>query len=99
MRRGPQARGRMQVASQTNDNDKDDALYAEQRRVALGYIMDAFEEARLDGLDTECLAHAALFAALKDLVTTYGEEPVAQFASRLPDRIRGGEYSVQRMTN
>lgn len=67
---------------------------AEERRAALGYLTEAFAEATLAGVERDCLAHAALFAAFHELVATYGEEAVAQFAERLPGRIRGGEFSV-----
>ena len=39
------------------------------------------------------LVVAALFTAVQELVDTYGEEAVAQYASRLPERIRCGEFS------
>ena len=39
---------------------------SEHRRAALGYIMDAWEEALLDGIEPEMLANAALFL-LSDL--------------------------------
>ena len=67
---------------------------AEERRAALGYVTEAFAEATLAGIESDCFAHAALFAAFRELVTTYGEEAVAQFAERLPRRIRDGEFSV-----
>jgi hypothetical protein len=67
---------------------------ADERRVALEYVTEAFAEALLAGVDGDCFAHAALFSALQELVATYGEEPVAEFAGRLPQRIRDGEFSV-----
>lgn len=67
---------------------------AEERRAALGYVTEAFAEATLAGIEGDCFAHAALFTAFSELVTTYGEEAVAQFAERLPRRIRDGEFSV-----
>jgi hypothetical protein len=67
---------------------------ADERRAALGYVTEAFAEATLAGIESDCFAHAALFAAFRELVTTYGEEAVAQFAERLPRRIRDGEFSV-----
>jgi hypothetical protein len=84
----------MSVESSTETDHRDDGFFAEQRRAALGYVLDAFAEGKLDGLDGDCLAHAALFTAFKELVDTYGEEPVAEFAARLPDRVRTGEFSV-----
>lgn len=64
------------------------------RRAALDYLLQAWEEAILDGIDGDCVANAALFAAFKELVATYGEEPVARFAERLPERVRSGEFTL-----
>ena len=72
-----------------------DALYADQRRAAYGYINEAFAEGRYDGIEGDCLAHAALFAAFVELVAGYGEEAVSKFAERLPERIKAGEYSLR----
>ncbi len=66
----------------------------EQKRVALGYINEAWAEARLDGIDGDCMAQACLFAALIEFVSTYGEEAAAGFAEGLPARLRNGEFSV-----
>ena len=65
----------------------------EQKRVALGYLQEAWAEARLDGIDGDCLAQACLFAALAEFVSTYGEEAAATFAAGLGERIRNGEFS------
>ena len=67
----------------------------EQKRVALGYLHEAWAEARLDGIDGDCLAQACLFAALAEFVTTYGEEAAATFAERLGPRIRNGEFTLE----
>jgi len=67
---------------------------AEQKRVALGYLQEAWAEARLDGVDGDCLAQACLFAALAEFVTTYGEEPAARFTEGLATRIRNGEFTI-----
>jgi hypothetical protein len=82
---------------QTSDQlgNANDSLYADQRRAAYTYVSEAFAEGRYDGIDGDCLAHAALFAAFVELVATYGEEAVGKFAERLPERIKGGEYSVR----
>jgi hypothetical protein len=66
----------------------------EQKRVALGYLHEAWAEARLDGIDGDCLAQACLFAALAELVSTYGEEATAEYTAGLPGRVRNGEYSL-----
>ncbi|HZH12122.1 MAG TPA: hypothetical protein VEZ24_17355 [Microvirga sp.] len=64
------------------------------KQAALSYVTEAFAEAELDGLDADCMAQAALFAAFTELVATYGEEAVAQYASTLADKIRGGAFSM-----
>jgi hypothetical protein len=66
----------------------------EQKRAALGYLTEAWLEARTEGIDGDCLAQACLFAAFAEFVTTYGEEAAARFAEGLAARIRKGEFSV-----
>ncbi len=66
----------------------------EQKRLALGYLHEAWAEARLDGVDGDCLAQACLFAAFAEFVATYGEEAAAEFAAGLAGRIRNGEFSL-----
>jgi hypothetical protein len=67
----------------------------EQKRLALGYLQDAWVEARHDGIEGDCLAQTALFLALAELISTYGEEPAARYAENLGARIRNGEFSVE----
>jgi hypothetical protein len=66
----------------------------EQKQAALGYLHEAWVEARIDGIDGDCLAQACLFAAFAEFVTTYGEEAAAHFAEGLALRIRNGEFSL-----
>ena len=66
----------------------------DERRAALSYVTEAFAEAILAGIESESFAHAALFAALQELVETYGEEAVAAFAGRLPERIASGDFTI-----
>jgi hypothetical protein len=66
----------------------------EQKRAALGYLHEAWTEARIDGIDGDCLAQACLFAAFAEFVSTYGEEPAARFAEGLAVRIRNGAFSA-----
>jgi hypothetical protein len=67
----------------------------EQKQAALGYLNEAWAEARHDGVDGDCLAQASLFAAFAELVGTYGEDAVAKFVEGLPTRVRNGEFSIQ----
>jgi hypothetical protein len=67
----------------------------EQKRLALGYLQDAWAEAHHDGIEADCLAQTALFLALAELISTYGEEPTANYVETLAPRIRNGEFSVR----
>lgn len=66
----------------------------EEKRAALGYLQDAWADASHDGVDGDCLAQTALFLALAELISTYGEEAAARYAENLAPRIRNGEFSV-----
>jgi len=66
----------------------------EQKQAALSYLNEAWAEARHDGVDGDCLAQASLFAALAELVGTYGEDAVAKFVEGLSARVRNGEFSL-----
>jgi hypothetical protein len=72
----------------------DPARDREHKRAALGYLHEAWAEARLDGIDGDCLAQACLFAAFAEFVSTYGEDAAAHFAEGLAVRIRNGEFSL-----
>ena len=66
----------------------------EQKRVALAYLQEAWAEARLDGIDGDCLAQTCLFTALAELVATYGEDATAKFTEGLSARVRNGEFTM-----
>ncbi|MGJ0508320.1 MAG: hypothetical protein ACR652_14610 [Methylocystis sp.] len=66
----------------------------EQHNAALAFVTEAFAEAILAGIESDSFAYAALSAALRELVATYGEETVATFAQSLPERIRAGEFTI-----
>lgn len=68
----------------------------EERQIALEYLVDAWQSAEQDGVESEALAHAALFAAFATLVDHFGEEVTADLIAELPERIRRGEYSLNR---
>ena len=60
---------------------------------ALGYILEAWEEGTDSGVSPELMAYAALYTALTDLVSAFGEESVANLAGRLAQRVREGEFT------
>lgn len=68
----------------------------EQKRMALGYVTEAWDDGVREGVDGDCLAQACLFAAFAELVNTYGEEAAARYAEGLGARIRNGEFSLAR---
>lgn len=67
-----------------------------QKQQALSALGDLWDQASDDGINIDCLAHAALFQALSSLVLAYGEEAVAEFCKGLPDRVMCGDYSLGR---
>lgn len=71
----------------------------EERQVALEYLAEAWNTAEDDGVQSLSLAHASLFAAIATLVRVHGEDTAALMVSALPDRIRNGEYNLDRMTH
>lgn len=78
------------------DDHHEELAIAEKKRAALAYLTAAWDEAIAEGIDSEILAHAALFAALSDLISTYGEDAVAELVGTLGDRIRRSEFTVSR---
>lgn len=79
----------------TTDASEAPAPDREQKMVALGYVSEAWAEARMDGVDDDCMAMSCLFAAFAELVATYGEEAAAKYADSLSKRIRNGEFTVE----
>jgi hypothetical protein len=69
---------------------------AEERQIALEYLAEAWNSAEEDGIESQALAHASLFAALATLVRAHGEEMTADLVAALPARIRAGEYNLER---
>lgn len=83
----------MTMATQIS-RDLDPLAEHEQKRIALLCLQEAWAEARHEGIDGDCLAQTALFLALAELTSTYGEEACARYAENLAPRIRNGEFSV-----
>ena len=57
---------------------------------------DVWDQASDDGVNLDCLSHAALFQAISSLVLAHGEEAVAEFCGSLSSRILCGDYSLDR---
>jgi hypothetical protein len=86
----------MSTATEQSALAQEEKAIAEKKRIALAFLTEAWDDALAEGVDSEILAHTALFAALSDLVTTYGEEAVATLANSLSGRIRAFEFSLIR---
>jgi hypothetical protein len=78
----------------TLDPSREPAPEREQKMAALSYLNEAWAEARLDGVDDDAMVQACLFAALAELVATYGERATADYAESLAKRIGNGEFTV-----
>ena len=74
--------------------ETDHVPISEQKKVALAYLTQAWGDAVAEGVESDVLAHAALFAALSDLVASYGEDAVAELAATLKDRIHNREFTI-----
>jgi hypothetical protein len=70
-----------------------------QKREAYARLSAVWQDALGAGIEPDVLAHVALFAALGDLVATYGEAAVADFAEKLPGRIAAGEFTIPLILN
>jgi hypothetical protein len=68
-----------------------------ERQLALEYLAEAWNYAEDDGVQSASLAHASLFAALATFVKMHGDEATADLIAMLPDRIRSGEYNLDRI--
>lgn len=68
-----------------------------ERQLALEYLAEAWNGAEEDGIESASLAHASLFAALATFVRLHGDEATADLIAQLPDRIRNGEYNLERI--
>ena len=68
-----------------------------ERQLALEYLAEAWNYAEDDGVESAALAHASLFAALATFVKMHGDEATAELMALLPDRIRSGEYNLDRI--
>lgn len=66
-----------------------------QRVAALDAILDAWERGHSEGIQSEMLAAAAIYAALADMVEMYGAEQVADMCAELPTRVLAGEFSLR----
>jgi hypothetical protein len=84
------------IVAEPAKRTSDDRQIAEKKRLALAYLTEAWEGAEAEGVDSEILAHAALFRAFADLIETYGEEAVAGLAKTFPAKIMAFEFSLHR---
>jgi hypothetical protein len=63
---------------------------------ALDLILAAWDEGVDTGVAPEQMAYAALFTALTDLVSIYGEDAVVKLTRGLEKRIDQGEFTLTR---
>ncbi|MEM7619310.1 MAG: hypothetical protein AAF228_02440 [Pseudomonadota bacterium] len=61
---------------------------------ALRYVLEAWEEAVYEGITPDKLAHAALYAALCELVTSHGEDKASNILEDLKKRVSQGEFTI-----
>lgn len=71
-------------------------IAGEESVEALHFILEAWEEGTDSGIAPELMAYAAIYTALTDLVTTFGEDAVVKLVAGLGDRVRSGEFTLYR---
>ena len=84
---------------ETNVSPDDEKSIALQKQEAYLRLNHAWQEALTAGIEPEVVAQAALFAALSDLVDTYGEDAVADYTANLAARVNRGEFSLPNQLN
>lgn len=77
----------------------DEGEFASQKQEAYLRLNHAWQQALTAGIEPDVVAQAALFAALSDLVVTYGEDAVADYTAQLAEKVNRGEFSVRRRIN
>ena len=61
---------------------------------ALALMLDAWDEGAEIGVAPELMAYAAIYTALTDLVSRFGEDAVAVLADGLVRRVQSGEFTL-----
>ncbi len=79
----------------TITENEDGLNKSQQKETALDMILSAWDMALRKGCSSENIATSAIFAALADLIDVYGEDIVCEMATRLPERIARGEFSMR----
>lgn len=75
----------------------DEGVEADRFGEALDVLLTAWQVAIGRGLEADLIAKAALFSSLTDLVATYGEVAVGNYAASLAGRIKAGEFTRLQM--
>ena len=70
--------------------------HTDASQTALQFVLEALDEGMAKGMDSDLLANAALFAALSNLVSIYGENAVSKLTDDLTDRVISGEFTFNR---
>ena len=81
----------MQASDFKDFADSDDLSFR-----ALSLILAAWDEGTESGVAPEQMAYAALFTALTDLVSLYGEDAVKKLVEGLERRLDIGEFTFDR---
>lgn len=66
-----------------------------QRKIAIEMFLETWDKAVDIGVTPEVLAEVLIYLAVTDLVDDRGEEWTADIVSELPDRILGGEFTLE----
>ncbi len=75
-----------------------DVLIAEEkRRLAIDFFREAWDAARMEGIEPQILVESALYTALSELIRSSDENTASDLVGDLSERISCGEFSPDRI--
>jgi hypothetical protein len=77
---------------QTGSRDLDALVKEEKRLVAADCQEEAWADARLQGIEADIIAEAAIETAFEELVSEMGEEVALDLLEKIRDRVVSGAY-------
>lgn len=66
----------------------------QQKKIALDLFLGAWDKACEHGVEADLLCEVMIYMAVTDLVADRGEDVTASLFESLPERILGGEFTL-----
>ena len=74
----------------------DELIQEEKRLVAIEIFKEAWLTAKTEGIETEILAESAVYTAMSELVSHFGEQNTADFIKTLDKQLAHGEFTANK---